>query len=752
MSKLLHNCLCLLGLFLFVDSAIAGEQMLTKSWPLNHFMIENKPVMLKSVNGNYDFSFPISERVNPLSAELNLAITNSNLLHENRAQLVVYINNYIVGQIKLNPINNEKQAKFVIDKEYLRPGYNQISLKVAQHYTDIQCEDWSAPELWTTVNSEKSTLTLNYENRPINAKLSELSSLINDRLDNYSLSILRADEAISDDYLYWGAMVAQGIQLRLKYVPMKLDEMLVTPDHVKEDSAKNSGRFNLNPEQLKHDAILLGTKAQLEQLIPVEISQAITGAYLGIFQQDYDKEHFILVISGNNNQEVKTAVQTFALLTAPFPDAQQTVVDKILFPDNSAIYTHQSILPDHSYQFMQLGFDNKVMDAVNSEARLDFRIPADLYGTEDMLVKVNLNLAYGAGMRKDSVINISLNGLFNHAIQLKEPEGAHYRNYQIAIPLRSFNAGLNILKFSTVLTPSEYGKCTYVQRDNLLVSIYEDSTITFPDVGRGASLPDLQLLERTSFPLIKNGSAGETVFKVLDKSSDSITATWQLIAKLAAYFETPAFDLNITQGVISPNKNVVLIGKLSNENQSILEGSPIKLGVLSQFPYQFKEQQQKQDEPFLKWLDRVVMGSNPQPLSTAVKVENVLIDQTAGLGQKFLMMSYPSPSDQGKVVLALLSERGNSLYSGMNTLFSPQLWSQLKGNIFIWDNQEKFYWQQEGDTFLTGHGNIRLTMIMYFSMHPWHWLALILSMLVLIAWLIHKLLAKHKKQTHPLVD
>jgi hypothetical protein len=145
-----------LGLFLFVDSAfavaVAVEQKLTKSWPLSHFMTENKPLMLKSVDGAYELSFPVSERVNPLSAELNLVITHSNLLHENRSQLVVYINNFIVGQIKLKPANQETQAKFVIDKEYLIPGYNQISLKVAQHYTETQCEDWSSPELWTNIN------------------------------------------------------------------------------------------------------------------------------------------------------------------------------------------------------------------------------------------------------------------------------------------------------------------------------------------------------------------------------------------------------------------------------------------------------------------------------------------------------------------------------------------------------------------------------------------------------------------------
>jgi cellulose synthase operon protein B len=761
MSKIFKNCVYLLALIIFVSSAFADEQKLSKTWPLNHFMSENQQVTLKNVSGSYNFSFPISERINPLSAELNLAITNSNLLHERRAQLAIYINNYIVGQIKLNPVNNVVQAKFVIDKEYLRPGYNQLTLKVAQHYTETQCEDWSAPELWTAINSEKSTLTLNYENRPINANLSELNSLINDKLDSYSLSILRPEGEVTDDYLYWGALIAQGVQLRLKYVPMKLDEQKLEPYQATtaagpakpQDPAKTtSSRFNINPDQLKHDAILIGTRTQLEQRIPAEISQSISGAYLGIFEQDHNKKNFILVISGNNNDEVKKAVQAFALLTSTFPDAQQTVIDKTIFPENTVVFPHKSIIPDHTYQFSQLGFANKILDSYNPETQLDIRIPADLYGTEEKMVQVNLNLAYGAGMRKDSVINISLNGLFNHAIQLKESEGAHYRNYQILIPLRSFSAGQNVLKFSSVLTPSEYGQCAFVQRDNLIVSIYEDSTITFPEVGRGVSLPDLQLLERTSFPLIKNGSGNETVFKVLDDSSDSVATTWHLIAKLASYFETPAFDLNITQGKVPENKNVVLVGKLSKNNEYLLEGSPVQLGELNRFPYQFKEQHLKKEEPFWEWLDRVVTDKNPPPLSTDIKEESVPIVQTAGLGEKFLMMSYPSTTSKGNVVVALLSQKDNALYSGVNTLFSSSLWSQLKGSIFSWDSQEKFYWQQEGESFLTGQGNTRLSMIMYFSKHPWQWLILIITILVLIAWLIHMLLFKHKKHNHKNLD
>lgn len=730
---------------MLIDSAVAVAQPLTQTWPLSHFMLENKQIVLKSVDGAYRFSFPISERENPLSAELNIALTNSNLLHERRAQFVVYVNDFVIGQIRLNPINNEVQTKFTIAKEYLHPGYNHITLKVAQHYTETQCEDWSAPELWTNINAEKSTLTFNYDNLAVKEKLSALDLLINDKLDKYAISILRPSESISDEYLYWGALVAQGVQLRLKYAPMTLDEQIVTP-------YQGVGRFKLNPTQLKNDVVLLGTKAELQPLVATEIDEAITGAYLGIFQQDQNKEHFVLVISGTTNEEVKKAVQSFALLNAQFPDTQQTVIHKALFTNPLALNPPKSIVPDNTYPFARFNFKYQPLNAANSEVSLNIRMPPDLYGTEENVVKINLNMAYGAGMRKDSVINVKLNGLFDQAIQLKETGGAHFRNYQITIPLRKFSAGHNKITFSTVLTPSEYGQCAYVQRDNLLVSIYEDSTITFPDVGRGASLPDLQLLGKTSFPFIVNGFAQGTVFKVLDNSSDSIAAAWHLIAKLATNFETPVYDINITQGEGDAHKNIVLIGHLSPENESVLAGSPVKLGALSEYPYRFNELQKKPVEPFLDWIDRVVMDKHPLPIVTTVKPNSIQVEQTGGLGERFLMVSYPSPDTQGNLMLALINEKGHSLYAGMNTLLTSPLWSQLEGNIFSWNKQEQFHSQQEGDTFLTEKGISRHNMEQFFSKHPWKWLILIASTLLLIAWLIHLFLIKRKKLHNPQVD
>lgn len=730
--------LCSLGL-LVSNSLSAAIQSTTA--PISQYMTSNEPLMLRHADGKYNFSVPISDRVEPLSATLSLALTNSNLLQGNRSQIAVFVNDYVVGQLKLDPVNNHTLAKFEIDREYLKPGYNKISFIAAQHYTESECEDWSAPELWTHIDTVKSTFTLNYEAAEVRETLAALNELINDRVGSYPLTILRGDTAISDHYLYWGALIGQAAKLRLKYVPLQLEEKSITA------SGDNSQGFAIDPEQLKNDAILVGSKAQIGNLIPPKISEAIQGPYLGIFRQDHDKTHFILVVSGNNDEQVTAAAQALALLNGRFPDQQQSVFQAPLLPSDASLLAPGVVTPGNAYQFKQLAYLDQLQET--GEASLELRLPADLYSTEDSRVTLNLNLAYGAAMRNDSVINIDLNDTFVNAIHLKEAEGAHYQNYQITLPLRSFRPGLNRLKFKAELTPSVSGQCTYVQRNNLVAQLYPDSTISFPEAGHVAQLPDLKLFADTGFPLAQNASAKATVFKLLDTSSDSIAATWQLIATLAAQQQTPLFDIRITQGDMPDADNVVLIGKLGGiaQAEKLFADAPVKLGESTRFPYSFKQQHQASEESMLERLDRLFFGNAPKPEPVQISQANVALSQTGGLGEQFLLMSYPHAKGNG-VVLALLGGDHNSLSQGLRVLESPALWNQLQGNVFLWDNQAHFDWQREGATMTLGDGNLRLTLTMHFSKHPWQWLFIVVLTLVLAAWVTHKLLNQYQRSKH----
>lgn len=748
MRKLDVFLLCFLSLFYYGNGQAAAELAVTSnSIPISKFMLRNEAMTLRNASGQYDISFPIADRIKPLSATLNLALTNSNALIRNRSQLIVYVNDFVVGQIKLDPINFNTEVKFQIEPEFLRQGYNTISFRAAQHYTDDECEDWSAPELWTTINTVKSTLTLNYQAEPVVEKLSELNSLINDRMNGYALTVIRGEQSVSDDYLYWGAVIAQAVKLRLRHVPLTLDEKYLPS--LKPAEGNSEIVFKLDPAVLKNDAVLVGSKQQIAELLPSAVNQAIIGPYLGIFRQVNNPSHFILVISGNNNQEVKTSVQAFASLNMPLPDEKETIFKTLQVPNGPDILTDKLLVPGAAYSFSSLGYTQTLLNSVNDRSKLEFRLPADIYSTEDRMVKLNLNLAYGAALRSDSVINLYLNDTFVHAIRLKEIDGAHYHNYEVRLPLRSFKSGGNILTFQSMMTPLESGQCLINQNQNLVAEINGDSIITLPEAGKLATLPDLALLERTGFPFVKNASADDTAFKLLDISSDTIASAWLLIANLTVKEHAPVFDLSVTQGNIPDKSNTVLIGKAKVDKQQaeLFQHAPVQVGESISFPHAFKEHPITPEESFLVWVERVLFGTEDLPKSVNLKKDNIVVTQTAGLGDKYLLMSYPTEKGNG-VVLALLSEVDNALYPGVDKLFSAGLWEQMQDNVFIWDKNQRFQSIQQGETITLGDENVRLNLIGHFSKHPWQWLILVITLVLGIAWITHKLLKQYHKNVH----
>ena len=101
------RAILILGLLFSMMLAAKADSTTT---PISQYMLSDEAMMLRQANGKYSISIPISDRVKPQSAILNLTLTNSNVLKANRSQVSVYVNDYVVGQIKLDPINNNTKS------------------------------------------------------------------------------------------------------------------------------------------------------------------------------------------------------------------------------------------------------------------------------------------------------------------------------------------------------------------------------------------------------------------------------------------------------------------------------------------------------------------------------------------------------------------------------------------------------------------------------------------------------------------
>jgi hypothetical protein len=191
-----------------------------------------------------------------------------------------------------------------------------------------------------------------------------------------------------------------------------------------------------------------------------------------------------------------------------------------------------------------------------------------------------------------------------------------------------------------------------------------------------------------------------------------------------------------------------MIGKIdaSSANAAWLKGAPIEISDISRVPYLYQQRQKLADESFMALIERTLFDKDKVPESITTLPENAKISQVAGLGSQFAMLSYPATNGTG-LVLAVLSDTKNALYPGVEELINRGLWDKLQGNVFLWDKEAKFSWLQEGNTISLGE-KLSLNMSGHFSNYPWQWLTLIVLVLVLVAWFIHKFLNKYQQRTH----
>lgn len=167
-------------------------------------------IRLTRLDGASMLSIPLSRRENIKAATLHLVTTNSIALN-NRSQLVVRLNGHSIAQLQLSARQPETTADIRLPVEILKPGYNQLVFRVAQHSQDSQCEDPNAPELWTEIDTTQSTLRLQSELKPATPVLADLNDLFDPKQHAaQKFNIVTARHPDGDDALSAGGMVPRA--------------------------------------------------------------------------------------------------------------------------------------------------------------------------------------------------------------------------------------------------------------------------------------------------------------------------------------------------------------------------------------------------------------------------------------------------------------------------------------------------------------------------------------------------------------
>ncbi|GAB4356647.1 MAG: hypothetical protein Kow0060_09450 [Methylohalobius crimeensis] len=710
-------------------------------------------IRLRNVADDYRLSLPISNRHEITQAKLTLDFMNSNAMVSTRSQLRIQVNGVTVAQWRLSPDRPHQLNTIDIPPQLLVAGYNELRFLTAQHYTEEQCEAAISSELWTEINPIISHLTLRYRLRPPSLSLARLPELFDKKASQTTIRLLFPTMDLNSNELEWGGLITQGIGLRLDYAPFHLE--LGTAE-----TETTDGPVQITPSE-NRDLVLIGVRDRLTPFLNTQVLTHITGPYLGLFpappllKNDGTRQassRFVLVVSGRDPQEVKLASKAFSLLNFPFPDTQETVFHGVHLDPPTPYQGIPALQPHHTYTLKQLGFGTVSRTGLHpSPLAFELYFPPDLFAPEDAEVVFMLHLAYNAGMRRDSLLEMRINDIFERSIPLPEEHGAHYRDYRIRVPLRTFKPGNNRITLHPLLVPAVSGECTYLQTQNLKVTLYGDSRVQLPAAVHYAELPNLALLARSGFPYLGNEGASMGM-RLLDHRPGTILAAWHLLSKLARLNRLPLDKAKLSFSPMSETRNIILIGShIRTLADKIFQHAPINLNdPWINWRYGVGKTLSEPESSWWKTWFTHLWPSTAPPL-TRLEPRYATLEQNGGLGNQAMGISFPHPTASGHLVTTFIAD-GN-LYPAVQSLTQPELWSQMQGNLILWRADSRHLdWQQVGKTFYIGNADLNSKLIFHFARHTWQWLLLALAALLFFAWLIHISLKRFKRRHHPDAD
>ncbi|MFZ5428171.1 MAG: cellulose biosynthesis cyclic di-GMP-binding regulatory protein BcsB [Thermodesulfobacteriota bacterium] len=703
------------------------------------------PIELRGAEARKSVSLPVPQRIRIEDVKLEMVYTNSISMIP-RSQLAVMLDNRVLAQLPVKANQPDNAARITLPLDGFRPGFREIGFRAAQHYTD-ECEDPSAPELYSQVDAAHSVLHMKTSRRPITPSLARLADIFDRRLwlDRYTLELMIPPGSLGqdEDMRQAAAQVSQSIAAIFDYLPVsvRINELAAQPNAPREGKPRFPG---VKLPDKAWDGVLLGTRDQLAPFVSPDILAKIKEGYIGLFQSDQDPTRSILLISGVTPAQVRQAATMLNLPGIALPDRPDVSVSMLRMDQG---YQRLKPIEDEKgwTSFANLGFETTTLKGMYpNPARLEFWVGREMFDPAKPYIDLELNFAYGVGFDKKSGLNILLNGQFIKALPMQNTHGEQFFRYKIEVPTISLQSGRNELQFlPAVIGEDMGGSCEPIFTENLLVSIFQDSRIELPPLADYVSVPDLGLLARSGLPYTRAVDGLGVGVLIADQDPATLGSALSLIAKLrqinkapmtALRFVSNADALKGVDGLIVVGQESALPEAIRTEmdafmpnqkwqafNVGSLKGSDVRQGLK-------------------RWVDQ------PQTplvqLTSIAKHASAELALSEGLGTSAALVQYVSPS-AGVPVTVLTAAQGRYLEEGTQRLVEHSTWGAMDGSAMLWTmDGEATAKAYPVDKVFIGEEPVMSPGSRFFSDKPWLAILITLAVVLLAAtlswWLLRQ--------------
>lgn len=675
-----------------------------------------RSVDLKCIAAEHNLQIPIPARWDVKRATLFFEYVNSTALLADKSRMAVKINRTPVSQINLNPQAPEGSVKLVVPGSAFRTGYNELSFAVSQHYT-MDCEQPCAPDLWTTLKLDQAVMEIEYSLKPVPVKLSSVGDFLFDPRISPSVVVNLVLENRNAEMVTVAGVVASGIARRFDYRKI----LFTTSDDIKPG----------------HDNVIIGGKGFVAGFLKTKGvgTPNITGPFLKVMHLPSpgtppaaaDPNHALLVVSGDTFDQLKLAAKTLSIISPAFPNSDELFATALKLSDIPMYGGKHTVAFDKKYTFKNLNFNTVTLKGFNANAReIAFRLPADVLIKPNLYVDLALHYAYGAALGPGSVINILLNGKHVRAIPLDNIKGDLIEGYKIRIPTYLFKPGDNYLRIEAAMIPLNNKSCENILIENLFLTIFEHSTLYFPQLPHFAELPNLELFMLNGFPFTRWPDGKGSIFYLAGNDPNTINAALNLAGMISQKNGYPLFGARMSY--TDPKKfdgELIIVGNMAAIPDHYRQQAPLKLAGECMVPYPFNR----------NWNDDKTVAVSTQ-ISTLKPGKGAL-------------MEFLSPFSEGRTVVMMTAATPHDLEAMSNALTESSVQSACTGDLALADLEHpefKVDSQLVGKKYISGWSGEVSVIKRYLYYSPWlYYLAMTLVIIAMSLLLFH-LLKQYRKR------
>ncbi|MNR75487.1 Cyclic di-GMP-binding protein precursor [compost metagenome] len=678
------------------------------------------PIRLERIQSEATLALPVSKRMAVRSAALRLRASHSASLIKGRSQLSIALNDQIVAQLPLDGAAPMLNQEIPLPVELLDADFNRVTFRVVQHYAASGPESPFAPELWTQIDTARSTIVLDASYRALAPRLADLSEIFSPKEHgDRRVALLSASPILLDETsLRTGSLIAQALAVRLRYVPLAI--AAGKPTHLPATGDAPASGLDLSRWNGR-DAVLFGTREQVSPFLPPATSARITGPFLGLYPQEGNPGKVMLLVSGRDEDELLRAASVLAFDNFPYPAAPEAVIQHVELPEWSDDGVQKALAPGRTYTFKDLGFATRTLNGFHrEEAEIAFFLPPDFHVKEQDKATLSLHYALGAGLEPGSLITVLVNREFATTIRVENQRATIVEADRHSLPMRLFRPGENTLTLATRFTPSGPKAMLADPGEGLLMSLFNDSSLRFPDLPRFTELPNLELLARTGFPHTEKPDGSKTRLWVTGDDPETLSAAYTLVGRLAQTTGLPMFRLNVSFDPKAPSEDLLVVSPRSALPSDLLPTSNVGPVDVSRFERVLTR--------YLPFTTRYFARVTPKPSEA---------DLSGPLGSRILVTQFESPYQTGRTVTLWTADSAALLKAGMDSLIKPGPWSGLHGAWTLWDPRNtKSTWESPKTTFDRGRLGITLSLSRLASRFPLPFLAFVIGLSLLLALLI----------------